>query len=226
LSRTAAVHGVPSEDDVTAHLLALGAADQRLARSFARGLQLFWRQEHEACVHLVVPKIEAAVRLVLRECDVPTFRTQVGASPGGYAGLGPLLTALRDNDMDEDWHFFLTWLLLAPGHNMRNDVAHGLLAEPTAAYAALALRAAGLVILMAPSAAALGWDDELDGRLAADMDVPQQQPGRDVRQRLLAPLPGQEAPYPYSARASAARLLAGRLRSVASRLLDVADRLA
>ncbi len=41
LTRTAAVHGVPSEDAVTAHLLAFGAADQRLARSFARGLRLF-----------------------------------------------------------------------------------------------------------------------------------------------------------------------------------------
>lgn len=99
---------------------------------------------------------------------VATFRTQVGASLGGYGGLQALLAALRDNHMDEDWHFLLTWLLLTPGVNVRNDVAHGLLAEPTAAYAALALRAAGLVVLIAPSPAALGWDDDLDGRVAAD----------------------------------------------------------
>jgi len=228
LARTAAMHGVPTEDAVAAHLLALGAADQRLARSYARALRLFWRHEYEACVHLVVPKIEAAARLVLRECDVATFRTQVGASLGGYAGLQPLLAALRDSDMDEDWHFFLTWLLLTPGENVRNDVAHGLLAEPTASYAALALRAAGLVILMAPSSAALGWDDERDGRVAADSDVPDTRSTTDVRQRLLKPLPGTEAASPSRRNGLgwAARRCAARLRGGATRLLDAADRLA
>lgn len=220
------MHGVPSEDAVAAHLLALGAADQRLARSYARALRLFWQHKHEACVHLVVPKIEAAVRLVLRECDVATFRTQVGASLGGYVGLQALLETLRDNHMDEDWHFFLTWLL-TPGANVRNDVAHGLLAEPTAAYAALVLRAAGLVVLIAPSSAFLGWDDERDGRVAADADVPDTEPSRDVRERLLRPMPGTEASPPSGdVRGRVARSCAGRLRHVATRLLDAAARLA
>lgn len=228
LIRTAAVHGVPDEDAVAAHVLALGAADQRLARSYARALRLFWFGEHDACVHLIVPKIEAAVRLVLRECDVATFRTQVGASMGGYAGLQPLLAALLDSGMDEDWHFFLSWLLLTPGANVRNDVAHGLLAEPTAAYAALALRAAGLAVLIAPSSAALGWDDGLDGRRAVDMDAPDPASGRDVRERLRRPLPRPvpEGPLRTGRAAQAARTCAAGLRAVARRLLDVADRLA
>ena len=228
LARIAAVHGVPDQDALEAHILAAGAADQRLARSYARALRLFWSGDHEACVHLIVPKIEAAVRLALRECDVATFRTQVGASMGGYAGLQPLLAGLLDSGLDEDWHYFLSWLLLTPGANVRNDVAHGLLAEPSASYAALALRAAGLAVLIAPSSAALGWDDDLDGRRAADIAAPGPAAGRDVRARLRQPVP---EPAPACATrtgptAWAARKGADGLRAAAARLLDAADRLA
>lgn len=228
LARTAAVHGVPDQDALEAHVLAIGAADLRLARSYARALRLFWTGDYEASVHLIVPKIEAAARLVLRECDVATFRTQVGASQGGYAGLQPLLAGLLGNGFDEDWHYFLSWLLLTPGDNVRNDVAHGLLGEPTPARAALALRAAGVLVLIAPSSAALGWDDELDGRRPAEPATAGTAPGRDVRERLGRPVP---VPVPGPATrtgltAWAARSGAAGLRASAARLLDAADRLA
>lgn len=150
-------YGRPSIDDITGLLLDLGAADARLARSLARGLHHFWNDDYEASVHVVLPKIEAAARGLLRSLDESIYRVQAGKDPGGYVGLYTLLENLERLALDESWAWFLRWLLLGPiGVNLRNEVAHGFICDINPTYAALVLRAAAVLIIAAPEVTDVG----------------------------------------------------------------------
>ncbi|MEV0769956.1 hypothetical protein [Nocardia salmonicida] len=154
LRRLALRYGIPEVEDLTTELLELGALDPRLARSLAKGFGYFWAGDYEAAAAIVIPKIETAARMLLRELDEPTFKVQISqVKPGGHIQLHPLLQALEKAALDEDWAYFLRWLLLGPlGRNLRNDYAHGHLDVVTPTDAALLLRAAALLITAAPIA--------------------------------------------------------------------------
>ncbi len=127
-----------------------GVGDAQLARSLAKAFRHFWAGDFESCVHLVTPKIEAAARSLLRELDEGVYRVQNGAALGGCPGLGVLLGELNKLALDETWAYFLGWLLHDRyGMNLRNEVAHGFLAETSPIYAALTLRAAALLVTVA-----------------------------------------------------------------------------
>lgn len=147
-------YGTPDCEELTTVLVDLGAFDRRLARSLAKGFGYFWAGDYEAAAAIVIPKIETAARALLRELDEPTFKVQISAvKPGGHIQLHPLLQALDKAALDEDWAYFLRWLLLGPvGRNLRNDYAHGHVDVVTPADAALLLRAAALLITAAPIA--------------------------------------------------------------------------
>ncbi|MDE1675084.1 hypothetical protein [Nocardia gipuzkoensis] len=147
-------YGSPESEELTTVLLDLGAFDPRLARSLAKGFGYFWTGDYEAAAAIVIPKIETAARALLRELDEPTFKVQISAvKPGGHIQLHPLLQGLEKAALDEDWAYFLRWLLLGPvGRNLRNDYAHGHLDVVTPADAALLLRGAALLITAAPIA--------------------------------------------------------------------------
>ena len=154
LRRVALRYGIPAQEELTTELLELGALDPRLAASLAKGFGYFWTGDYEASAAIVIPKIETAARALLRELDEPTFKVQISqVKPGGHIQLHPLLQALEKAALDEDWAYFLRWLLLGPiGRNLRNDYAHGHLDVVTPADAALLLRAAALLITAAPIA--------------------------------------------------------------------------
>lgn len=157
LTRIADKYGVPPLDDLTILILDLGAGDARLARSLAKGFHYFWAGDYEAAAAVVVPKIEAAARSLLRALDEGVYRVQVERDPGGYPGLYVLLNELEKLALDEDWAWFLRWLLLGPvGANIRNEVAHGFLSDLRPDYVALVLRAAAVLITAAPVADDLG----------------------------------------------------------------------
>jgi hypothetical protein len=139
--------GIPSQDDLEAFLLGFGAA-AGLATAVATALQLYWVGEYDASCHLVVPKIEAAVRALLLELNEPLYRAAVGDGVGQFPGLGSLLPLLVDNDFDPDWERFLRTFLLNDGLNVRNLVAHGFADGVGPVEAALALRAGALLILI------------------------------------------------------------------------------
>ncbi|MGW5148217.1 DUF4209 domain-containing protein [Rhodococcus koreensis] len=151
LMRISDKYGVPDVDELAALIVDRGASDTRLARSLAKGFHYFWTGDYEAAVSIVIPKIEAAARDLLRELDEGIYRVQVKKDPGGYPGMYVLFSELEKLALDEDWAWFLRWLLLGPiGLNIRNEVAHGFVSDLRPEYVVLVLRAAAVLITAAP----------------------------------------------------------------------------
>ncbi len=224
LRRVARHHGTPDAAELLRYLCDMGAGDRGLAQSLVDAFGLFWAGQFDAATHLIVPKVEAALRLILRECDVAIYRTQVGKDQGGYPGLYDLLREIEEVGFDPDWAYFLRWLLLGPhGRNLRNDIAHGLVGGAGPAEAALALRAASLVILVAGPGAVPDWDNEADGRPLTSGATSIRARSRDHLVWLLdSPVPPhrprRRLPMPR-------RLVAGMLADLAGRADGLARRL-
>jgi hypothetical protein len=187
LTRMAERYGVPSEGDLVAFLSRNGAVDQILAGCLARALRHFWAGDYEATVHVVTPRIEAAARALLREMDEGIYRTQAARDPGQYPGLFGLLQALEELALDESWAYFLRWLLLGPvGPNVRNNVAHGFANNIGATYAALVLRAAGLLMtVVSPQPNSAPFEENAEADTVVDL-VERPPRDRDQILRLLA----------------------------------------
>ncbi|MFF5148135.1 hypothetical protein ACFY6U_52000 [Streptomyces sp. NPDC013157] len=139
--------GIPCFGDLEEFISASGT-NPVSARALAKGLILYWVGEFDACVHLVVPKIEASVRALLLELNEPVYKTQVGDGVGQFPGLGALLPYLVENGFDPDWERFLRTFLLGDGMGVRNLVAHGFMDTVSRDKAALALRAYSLLVLI------------------------------------------------------------------------------
>ncbi|MHB1009918.1 MAG: DUF4209 domain-containing protein [Propionibacteriaceae bacterium] len=98
---------------------------------FARGLHYGYSGDFGAAVHLLVPAIEALVRLHLANAGE---RTSAIGADGKENEIG--LSALMENErvvdiFGEDVAFELRALLCGPiGPNLRNEVAHGLIGDP------------------------------------------------------------------------------------------------
>lgn len=97
---------------------------------FARGLHYGYSGDFGAAVHLLVPAIEALVRLHLANAGE---RTSAISADGNENEVG--LSALMENErvvdiFGEDVAFELRALLCGPiGPNLRNEVAHGLVGD-------------------------------------------------------------------------------------------------
>ncbi|WP_353953571.1 hypothetical protein V6K52_09215 [Knoellia sp. S7-12] len=164
LDRIRIRYGLVPVDDITAHLAWGGRGNYELAAVVARGLHHYWNGDLEACVHVTVPRVESAIRLLLRELDVAIYRTQLGQRPGVYPALGSLLDALESLGFDDSWAYFMRWFLADhSGKNLRNQIAHGRVTKVSFADAALALRALMLVTLLAGP----GIADDIEGDLEA-----------------------------------------------------------
>ena len=198
LGRMVDRYGTPAESDLMIFLAANGQADESLALSLARAFRHYWSSDYEACVHVVVPKIEAAARALLRELDEGIYRLQAAKDPGKYPGLYVLIEELEKLALDESWAYFLRWLLLGPaGQNLRNEVAHGFVRDISPVYAALVLRAAALLItLVAPQPPSAAHVAMPQGDRVIDLA---ELPGRD-RDEILAllaqPVPD-PVPFPW-----------------------------
>ncbi|MBM7494029.1 hypothetical protein JOD64_005251 [Micromonospora luteifusca] len=175
--------GVPSHDDLT-EFLRLSNADPAMVHDLATALQLYWIDEYDASSHLVVPKVEAAARALLLELNEPMYRTAIGDKAGQFPGLGVLLPFLVDNTFDPDWERFLRTFLLSDGANIRNLIAHGFARNISAIEAALALRAAAVLILLTTNRAVTRDAETIRAAVAAPVCGPR----RPWRQRLVAAL--------------------------------------
>lgn len=110
LNRIPERYGIPSEEELTLFLaesvLRAEGSHLVLANALARALRHYWAEEYDACVHVIVPRIEAAARLLLLELDATVYRLERGETPGGYVGLGVLLNHLDDFGLDPSWSYF------------------------------------------------------------------------------------------------------------------------
>lgn len=165
LDRFKSHYGAITVDDLAAYVSHQGRGNYELAAVFARALHHYWNGDLEACVHIAVPRIESAVRLILRELDVAIYRVQLGKRPGQYPPLGSLLGELADLGFDEGWVYYLRWLLTDhTGRNLRNEVAHGRVRGASEADAVMVLRALLLVVLLCGP----GNADDVEVDLAQD----------------------------------------------------------
>ncbi|GAA3521007.1 hypothetical protein GCM10022234_16060 [Aeromicrobium panaciterrae] len=181
-------YGSPPVDELVALIAFEGRGNTGLAEVFARALHHFWDGDLEACVHIAVPRIESACRLLLKELDVGIYQVQLGDRPGVYPPLGVLLDSLADLDLDESWLYFLRWLLVNhAGKNLRNEIAHGKVAAVSSSEAALCLRALLLVVMLCGPGSA----DNIEADLARDVngagDV-SASAVRDLRGRIRQPI--------------------------------------
>lgn len=186
LDRMKTRYGAPTEDGIVAVVLEGGASDPLLARSFAKALRHYWAGDYESSVHLVAPKIEAAMRNLLCELDEGIYRVEIGDKAGGYPGVHNLLKELEEIALDESWAYFLRWLFLGPhGANLRNEVAHGYVPDISPPMAALALRAFAMLVVVAgpPTYDRLG--DEIGDPPA---DEPKPRTRAEITDLLRAPL--------------------------------------
>lgn len=228
LRRMADQYGTPSQEELSVFLSHDGQTDFAMASSLGKGLAHFWNGDYEACVHVVVPKVETAARALLRELDEGIYRLQVAKDPGQYPGLFGLLQELEKLALDESWAYFLRWLFLGPpGMNIRNDVAHGFIAEISPVYAALVLRAAAMLITVTapqPPSAARAAGHPRDA--AVDLAELSRRDRDDILGFLLTPVPdpvpspGLSGPLGRATviAATGLRLAAGAFQGIARRL--------
>ncbi|MFE5501340.1 hypothetical protein ACFQ73_02160 [Amycolatopsis japonica] len=139
--------GIPNQEELSEFLASYECRPQ-WAAVLATALRLYWVREFTASAHLAVPKVEAAARALLLELNEPVYRAYVGDSIGQFGGLGVLLDPLVENHFDRDWERFLRTFLLSDGKNVRNNIAHGFTDEVDRGTAALALRAAAVMITL------------------------------------------------------------------------------
>ncbi|WP_279579201.1 hypothetical protein [Fodinicola feengrottensis] len=164
--------GIPPRADLES-LIAASGTHPTHTRLFAAALYLYWVDEFDACVHLAVPRVEAAARALLLELNEPVYRaSSVGTKIGQFPGLGELLPHLLDGGLDPDWERFLRTFLLSDGANLRNLVAHGFATNTDRMIAALALRACAILILITAADTAQRDADAVKAAIARPIRPP------------------------------------------------------
>ena len=135
-------HGRPSHEDLAAFFSTDLIGPDRGER-MARSLELFWDGQPDESAHVLIPRLESAIREMARRAGLTIIREPIGSEPGGVRTMGTLLLELRDAFPDPPWPQYLFNLLSDPlSLNMRNTVSHGLVERVSAGDAALLLHAA------------------------------------------------------------------------------------
>jgi hypothetical protein len=101
---------------------------------FGRGLWYGWEGDFPAAIHMLAPQVEHMVRFHLKEAGRPTT-TVDGDGIENEKGLSSLMEdPAVDQILGQDIAFEIRALFCTPsGPNLRNDVAHGLLTDTSAA---------------------------------------------------------------------------------------------
>jgi hypothetical protein len=135
-------HGRPSHEELAAFFATDLIGPERGER-IARALALFWDGQVDEAAHVVVPRLESVLREMARRAGLTIIREPIAAEPGGVRSLGTLLLELQGALPDPPWPEYFFNLLADPrGLNLRNTVAHGLVAHVGAGDTALLLHAA------------------------------------------------------------------------------------
>jgi hypothetical protein len=126
--------GDPTEQEL-ALALTTELIDATLATHLAHGVLLVLSGDYDAGTSVLLPRIEAIVRNLVRLTGQPITNEPRGETPGGVRTLGVLLDQLREL-LDEGWRRYLISALVDPlSVNLRNRALHGLtdsVSEPEA----------------------------------------------------------------------------------------------
>ncbi|NPV56475.1 MAG: DUF4209 domain-containing protein [Anaerolineae bacterium] len=126
LERIKEKHGIPPLPDLT-EFFTTEIIPSDIAEHLSKAIHWYFNEEYDVSAHILVPIIEAIIRIVARDIGFPIFREPVGTNPGRVEQLGSLLERLRDL-MDDSLRRFLYNVLSNPiGLNLRNRICHGLL---------------------------------------------------------------------------------------------------
>lgn len=141
LERIKQKYNVPSEIELS-EFFTTSIIPKDVAENIAIAVGWYFKGEFNITTHLLVPQIEAILRILARELGFPIIREPVGNKPGGVITLGTLLNMLKDK-IDESWRRYFINLLTNPiGINLRNRVCHGLLPNFGKENAALLIQVA------------------------------------------------------------------------------------
>ncbi|MFE1077217.1 DUF4209 domain-containing protein [Nocardiopsis alba] len=122
-----------------------GVIDADISGRFSRGIELYREGLYDESLCVVVPRIEAAVRMLARELSVPIFNPPSGDKIGGYKGLGEIISLLKGR-IPEEFRVYISSSLSDPlGVNLRNRLSHGILLKGTKSEAALSIHIACLL---------------------------------------------------------------------------------
>ena len=154
----------PTREEL-AELFSRGVVTPHQADAFARGFEHYFAGRWDECIHIVLPRIEAVLRQLLRRAGGVVYREEGGRQRGRMKTLGPVLDDLR-RVMQAGWLESLRIILTEPlGLNLRNDYLHGLTVEARKEHATLVLLVASHLRLLdiqeaSPEEADPGQDGE------------------------------------------------------------------
>jgi hypothetical protein len=141
-------YGRPSRYDL-ADFFTAPLIDAGMAERVALAFDLWWDDRPDESAHLLVPRIETAIRNLARELGLPIGSEPYGGKHGKVRPLGELLHQLRGRFPSEGWRIYLLHLLVDPlGLNLRNVIAHGVRARIDRGDAALLLHATAFLRLL------------------------------------------------------------------------------
>lgn len=119
-----------------------GHVPSNMLTPLARGFLRHFTGDIEGSAYTLTPKVEALIRSIILQCEMPVYRIQRQKTPGQYPGMGAMLPVLAKSGIDESWiRFFHTFFASVAGANMRNELLHGFIddvSEPTSALIILA----------------------------------------------------------------------------------------
>ncbi|MGA2074547.1 MAG: DUF4209 domain-containing protein [Terriglobia bacterium] len=121
----------PNPDDIIAALYRSPVFDGERRELIREGVAAYLEQDHVKAVHVLVPQIEHALRMLLTLIGVPVTRPpRVGTGMMYEKNLNEILREeeVRQALGESLWRYFLVFLADERGQNVRNWVCHGRLA--------------------------------------------------------------------------------------------------
>jgi hypothetical protein len=147
LDRMCERHGDVAHEDL-AKLFETPLIPRDVADRVARALELYREGSFDESAHVLLPRIEAILRNIVRSMNMTIVRPPRGESPGGVRLLGELINSLTGR-LDESWRRYLRTALIEPtGLNLRNSLLHGLVPSAERAQAAILIQIAAYLRLV------------------------------------------------------------------------------
>jgi hypothetical protein len=122
----------PKPDDIVAALYRSPLFDSERRDLIREGVAAYMENDYVKAVHVLVPQIEHALRMLLTLIGIPVTRPpRVGTGMMYEKNLNEILREeeVRNVLGESLWRYFLVFLADERGQNLRNWVCHGLLAS-------------------------------------------------------------------------------------------------